>query len=140
MSHPYGRIHRYFVIQQTGIPSSTINLDQFSTSKRNEPKHPKWLMRHCEVGNAMTTLPRHHRRAIERRFMAMVMIEECARAIRIAATRECDCRRAGEDFSQWAEVARDAEREAQEYEREIATVERRRDYRDGLDDLLDKLK
>lgn len=128
------RLHRYFVIRQSGVPSSSIDLDFAGSTSRNPTEHPEWLIRHCEVGDAIFSLPPSEREAVERRWYVAVHIEECVRAIRVASMHETVCRRQQTDASQWKSVLADAEAERQAALNELHRLETKQ-YRRGMDKL-----
>ena len=142
MNSAYGRIHRYFVARDSGMPSTTVQLEFAATASRRDCEPPRWLVRHCEVGDALYALPgdekpprgpRGERDAVVKRWCAVVLIEECFRAIRVAGTKESELRRAGQDASDWPKIARQAEAEARRLERDVAWWERQREYHNGMD-------
>lgn len=145
MSDVYGRIHRYFVADEGGMPSTTVQLEFATSANRRDCEPPRWLVRHCEVGDALCALPgdtkpprgpRGPQGAVVQRWRAVVLIEECVRAIRVAGTKEAELRRGGQDASDWVRIARRAEFEAQMAERAVSNLERHRDYRHGMDALV----
>jgi hypothetical protein len=133
MTSPHARIHRYFVIRQAGTPSSTIQLEYAAAVSCRDHEAPAWLIRHCEVGDAIESLPNGQQRAVERRWRAIVLLEECTRAIRTASTRELECRREGKDAREWVTVAKEAEAHAQWAEK---AMREGRMYREGMDGLI----
>ena len=95
MTTPHARIHRYFVIRSAGAPSSTVQLEYASACHRFETEPPAWLIRHCEVGDAIAALPPKQTFAVVVRWEAAITVEECGRAIRVAEEHRRVCRRSG---------------------------------------------
>ena len=139
MISPYARIHQYFVIKQSGTPSSTIELEYAASCQVYTPEPPAWLIRHCEVGDAIAGLPRAEGDAVGWRWEATIRAEECDRAIRIASHHVILGRRIGQDASEWVHVGRDAEREAEACRILIRAADRTKAYRDGMGQLLEWL-
>ena len=140
MTSPHSRIHRYFVIRSAGTPSSTVQLEYASACHRFETEPPKWLIRHCEVGDALAALPFEQFRAVVTRWEAAITVEECGRAIRVAEEHKRVARRSGEDVSDWRVVVAEAELEDAEARRVIARAERGREYSAGMDALVGVLR
>ncbi len=139
MISPYARIHRYFVIKQAGTPSSTIELEYAASCQVFTPEPPAWLLRHCEVGDAIARLPADERDAVEWRWIATIHAEECDRAIRVAGHHVILGRRIGQDASAWVHVERDAEREAEACRGAVRAIDRTRAYHDGMGRLFERL-
>ncbi len=136
MTTPHARIHRYFMIRCAGTPSSTIQLEYAAACQRFETEPPAWLVRHCEVGDAIASLPFKQFRAVITRWEAAITVEECGRAIRVAEEHRRVCRRSGADASDWRGVVAEAEREEREARKVIARAERGREYGEGMDVLV----
>ena len=139
MISPYARIHKYFLIRQAGTPSSTIELEYASACQRFDTEPPAWLIRHCEVGDAIAGLPDAEREAVEKRWEATIRAEECDRAIRIAGHHVIMGRRIGQDASAWVRVGRDAEHEAEACRGEARVTDRTKVYRYGMGRLFERL-
>jgi hypothetical protein len=139
MISPLARIHTYYVIKQAGTPSSTIELEYAASCQKYTPEPPAWLIRHCEVGDAIASLPRDESAAVGKRWAATINCEECDRAIRIAGHYAILGRRIGQDASEWVHVGRDAEREAEACRGILRTVDRSKVYRDGMGRLFEWL-
>ena len=139
MISPLARIHTYYVIRQAGTPSSTIELEYASAVQKYTPEPPAWLVRHCEVGDAIAGLSRDEEEAVDARWMATIMSEECDRAIRVAGHHVIMGRRIGQDASAWVRVGRDAEREAEACRGEVRAIDRTKAYHDGMGRLFEWL-
>ena len=139
MISPLARIHKYFIIRQAGTPSSTIELEYASACQRFETDAPAWLIRHCEVGDAIAGLPESEREAVGDRWEATIRAEECDRAIRVASHHAIMGRRIGQDASVWVHVERDAEREAEACRILMRATDRTKAYHDGMGRLFEWL-
>ena len=139
MISPLARIHTYYVIKQSGTPSSTIELEYAASCQKFTPEPPAWLVRHCEVGDAIAGLPKDEGEAVDRRWSATILSEECDRAIRLAGHHVIMGRRIGQDASGWVHVGREAERELETCRKRIRAVDRAKAYRDGMGRLFEWL-
>jgi hypothetical protein len=139
MISPLARIHTYYVIKQAGTPSSTIELEYAASCQKYTPEPPAWLIRHCEVGDAIASLSRDESAAVGKRWEATIQCEECDRAIRISGHYVILGRRIGQDASAWVHLGRDAEREAEVCRGVIRAVDRAKAYRDGMGRLFEWL-
>ena len=139
MISPLARIHTYYVIKQSGTPSSTIELEYAASCQKFTPEPPAWLIRHCEVGDAISSLPKRECEAVDERWAATIMCEECDRAIRIAGHHVILGRRIGQDASEWVHIGKDAEREAEECRGVLRTIDRSKVYRTGMGRLFEWL-
>jgi hypothetical protein len=135
---PHAALRKYFTIRQAGAPSSTVQLDYALSTHLYPGEPPGWLVKHCEVGDAIERLEPCERDAVIIRWTARTTIDECERAIRIAASKELDCKRAGfsDAARRWGGLAQDAEKEAQKNERVMAKWERRKAYKRGMERLV----
>ena len=139
MISPLARIHTYYVIKQSGTPSSTIELEYAASCQKYTPEPPAWLVRHCEVGDAIAGLSRGEGEAVEVRWSATILAEECDRAIRVAGYHVILGRRIGQDASEWVHIGRDAEREADACRKRIRRADRTKAYHDGMGRLFEWL-
>ena len=130
----FRRLNKYFVIRQSGAPSSSIALDFAASTSRRSTEAPEWLIRHCEVGDAIFSLPANEQKAVEARWSTAIHVDECIRAIRVASAGATRCRREQSDASQWKLIIVDADREMREATKRMHKLEDS-DYRRGMDKL-----
>jgi hypothetical protein len=139
MISPLARIHHYFVIKQSGTPSSTLSLDYAASCSRVAHEPPAWLVRHCEVGDAIAALPSRQEEAVTRRWEFSIRIEECDRAMCMVAHRINEGVRANESVTDWMALSRKAEAEAGVCRMAVRKIDRSRAYRAGMVLVIERL-
>ena len=145
---PRERVHQYFVLLQAGVPSATGNLDGASGNSHQRARPPEWLIRHCEVGNALAALKNHEREAVVRYFEASVLYEECERAMCVVDMRKngkyhTAAKKVGinprASRTDWDDLRWDAEKMQRLCEREMRRVGSWRSYQSGIDKVARRL-